>query len=412
MKRMIINSLLDLDFYKLTMLQVVWKHFKSVKVKYAFKNRTKKVALINFIKEEDLRAELEYARALRFRDDEIKYLRESVYTKDIFSDDFLDFLRDLRLCDFCVKNDAGLDYAIEVSGTWLEAILWETMILGVVNELYYRSLMNNRASGYRSVGIFKEGDKRLTEKINLLKKYPGIRFSDFGTRRRFSGQWQRRVVERLARELPSQFMGTSNVLLANELGLCPIGTFAHEMYMIFSGIFSESDDDIKSSHNKVIQIWWIEYGEKLSIALTDTYGTKFFFEDFTDKQARLWRGLRQDSGDPFEFGENAIAFYELKRIDPKTKVIVFSDGLDVEAIVALYERFAGRIQVAFGWGTNLCNDLGFEALSLVVKAVKANGFDLIKLSDNLAKATGNSEQVERFKKIFVYERNFLEECKY
>lgn len=409
MKKRIINSLLDLDFYKLTMLQVVWKYFRDVKVKYAFKNRTKKVALANFIKEEDLRAELEHARGLHFKSDEIKYLRTSIHTKDIFSDDFLDFLKDLRLCDFQIEND-GANYKIEVEGSWPEAILWETMILGIVNELYYRFLI--RDGKYNLMNVFGEGDKRLNQKAGLLKEYPRIRFSDFGTRRRFSGLWQRHVVERLAKELPEQFMGTSNVLLAKELGLRPIGTFAHEMYMIFSGIFSASDEEIKSSHNKALQIWWNEYGEKLSIALTDTYGTKFFFDDFTDEQIRLWKGLRQDSGDPFEFGENAVAFYESKGIDPWTKVIVFSDGLDVETIVALYERFAGRIQVMFGWGTNLCNDLGFEALSLVVKAVKANGFSLVKLSDNLAKATGEPEQVERFKKIFVYTKDFFEECRY
>ncbi len=409
MKNRIINSLLDLDFYKLTMLQVAWKYYRDVKVKYAFKNRTKTVALADFIEEKDLRVELEHVRSLRFRDDEIEYLRTGVYTKDIFNEDFLDALKDLRLCDFKLECDGGI-YKIEVDGTWPEAILWETMILGVVNELYYRSLERNSWNDLTE--IFREGDKRLSKKIWLLKQHPGIKFSDFGTRRRFSGPWQRHVVETLAKELPSQFIGTSNVLLAKELGLRPIGTFAHEMYMIFSGIFSGSEEEIKASHNKVLQIWWSEYGEKLSMALTDTYGTQFFFEDFTDEQALLWMGLRQDSGDPFEFGERAIAFYQSKGIDPKMKVIVFSDGLDVETIVALYERFNGRIQVMFGWGTNLCNDLGFVALSLVVKAIEANGFGLVKLSDNTAKAMGDPGRVELFKKIFGHDKKFYEECKY
>lgn len=409
MNERIINSLLDLDFYKLTMLQVAWKYFKNTEVKYAFKNRTKKIALANFIKEEDLRAELEHIRGLRFREDEIAYLRESEYAKGIFSDEFLDFLRGLRLCDFHIEND-GANYRIEVKGTWPGAILWETMILGVMVELYDRVLVER--SWNTLDDVFREGDKRLSRKIVLLKKYPEIRFSDFGTRRRFSKLWQRQVIKRLAEELPEQFMGTSNVLLTKELGLRPIGTFAHEMYMIFSGIFNENDEEIKASHNKVLQFWWEEYGERLSIALTDTYGTQFFFEDFTDEQALLWKGLRQDSGDPFEFGDRAIAFYESKGIDPRTKIVVFSDGLDVEAIIALHKYFSGHIQVSFGWGTNLCNDLGFEALSLVVKAIEANGFGLVKLSDNLAKAMGDELQVDRFKKIFVYTRDFIEECKY
>jgi len=201
--------------------------------------------------------------------------------------------------------------------------------------------------------------------------------------------------------------------LAKLFGLRPIGTFAHEMFMIYSGIMHGSDDEIRSSHNRVLQDWWKEFGESLSVALTDTFGSKFFFEDMTVEQARIWRGLRQDSGDPIEFGEKAIEFYKRHLIDPRTKVIVFSDGLDVEAIVKIWEHFKDRIKIVFGWGTNLTNDLGFPALSLVIKAVEANGFGTVKLSDNPAKAIGDLEDIQRFRQIFGYNdsRKYVE-CKY
>ena len=172
------------------------------------------------------------------------------------------------------------------------------------------------------------------------------------------------------------------------------------MEMVFSGIFHGSNEQIRASHNKVFEIWWDEYGEALSIALTDTYGADFFLRNFSLDQARVWRGLRHDSGDPFEFGEKAITFYERLGIDPKTKQLVFSDGLEVEPMLWLVDRFDGRIQVLFGWGTNLTNDVGFRPLSLVVKAVRSCGYGTVKLSDNLDKAIGSAADVQRFMRIF------------
>ena len=182
--------------------------------------------------------------------------------------------------------------------------------------------------------------------------------------------------------------------------------------MIFSGIFHGSDEEIRASHQKVLDIWWQEYGEPLSIALTDTYGSDFFFRDFTEEQAQNWRGLRQDSGDSIMFGEKAIAFYNRLGIDPREKLIVFSDGLDIRKIVEIAERFTGRIKVAFGWGTNLTNDLGLKPLSLIVKAIEANGYRTVKLSDNLAKAMGDKEDIDRFIKIFEYSNTFSEALVY
>jgi nicotinate phosphoribosyltransferase len=175
---------------------------------------------------------------------------------------------------------------------------------------------------------------------------------------------------------------------------------------------AQSDDTIRASHNRVLREWWEEYGVGLSIALTDNYGTDFFFRDMTAEQARVWKGLRQDSGDPMAFGEKAIAFYERHGIDPREKLIVFSDGLDLGTIVKLADHFAGRIRVSFGWGTNLTNDVGFEALSLVIKVIEAHGHPTVKLSDNLAKATGEAPDIEHFKRIFGHTVTTFEECRY
>jgi nicotinate phosphoribosyltransferase len=296
----------------------------------------------------------------------------------------------------------------DICGSWAEVTLWETIILSIVNELYYRSILKKMSPKQRKA-LFSKGERRLRRKIEILRTYPGIKFSDFGTRRRFSRAWQEHVVATLARELPGQFMGTSNVHLAMKYDITPIGTFAHELYMVFSGIFRGG---LRASHNKVLKYWWNLYGEQLSVALTDTYGTDFFFEDMTEDQARKWRGLRHDSGDPIEFGEKAIRFYEKFGIDPKTKILVFSDGLDLETIIKIYEHFKGRINMAFGWGTNLTNDFGLLTLSLIVKAIEAAGHGTVKLSDNLAKAMGSQQNIELFRITFGHSVTFRKECRY
>lgn len=403
-KPWIIESLLDVDYYKLTMAQLAFLFFNWVSVVFGFKNRTKKVFISDFIKEKDLRAELDHVKTIGgINDEEDGYLM----TLKIFRMTFIEFMRGLILPDYHLeKTENG--YEITFTGFWPQVTLWETICLSVVNELYYRAVLKKMSRVERKE-VYAEGRRRLAEKIRILKENPDIRFIEFGTRRRFSRVWHKYVLSTLIREVPDQLLGTSNVALAMKYGIKPIGTFAHEMYMVFSGI---SHDDIRGSHNKVLLYWWNLYGKALSIALTDTYGSDFFFQDMTLEQAKDWIGLRQDSGDPFEFGEKAIKFYESKGIDPREKLIVFSDGLDIEKIVQLQNYFRGRIKVAFGWGTNLTNDLGLKALSLVVKVIKAAGHWTVKLSDNLAKAMGPEEKVEQFKKIFGSTITLNEECVY
>jgi len=407
----IIESLLDTDFYKFTMGQIVFDKYPGVPVTYAFKNRTAHISLAAHIREADVRAELDHVRNLRFTDDECTYLRSIVFSgKPLFSQRYLDFLQNVQLpsCNISVSND---NYEITVKGNWAEAIYWETFILSVLNELYYCSLLKNRQS--KTGAAWAEGLVRLERKIALIKAQPRIVFSDFGTRRRFSRAWHDALIGKLSREVsPRQFSGTSNVYCARKYSLTPIGTMAHEMFMVMSGIMHDSDQSIYSSHNRVLQDWWDYYGFDLSIALTDTYGSDFFFRDLSPEQARNLKGLRQDSGDPIAFGEKAIRFYESRGIDPREKLLVFSDGLDIESICRLTEHFSGRIQVTFGWGTNLTNDLGFGALSLVVKVVESCGHGAVKLSDNLAKAIGSSADIERFKRIFGYTGTLFETCRY
>jgi nicotinate phosphoribosyltransferase len=407
----IIASLLDTDFYKFTMGHWVFKRYPDVPVRYAFKNRTARVRLADYIDEAELGRELEHVRTLRVTTSELHYLRgTNEYGERLFGEAYLQFLQGLRLPPYELARVDGT-YRLEFSGVWSEAIYWETLALSIINELYYRALLARLSAFERDV-VMATGTLRLADKITILRTRPDITFSDFGTRRRFSRSWQEYVIRALAQEIPQQLLGTSNTAMAMQYNLLPMGTLAHEMFMVMAGVMADNDDTIRAAHNRVLQEWWDEYGGGLSIALTDTYGTEFFFRDMTAEQARAWKGLRQDSGDPMAFGEQAITFYERHGIDPRDKLIVFSDGLDLGTIIKLTDHFAGRIRVSFGWGTNLTNDLGPAALSLVIKVVEANGRRTVKLSDNLAKATGDAPDVARFKRIFGHTVTTFEECKY
>lgn len=407
----IIESLLDTDFYKFTMGQIIFDKYPNFPVTYSFKNRTTNIFLAHHIREADFRKELDHVRGLRFTDEDCSYLRGIVLSgKPLFSERYLDFLKRVQLPAYEI-NITDDNFVINVKENWAVAIYWETLILSILNELYYRSLLEKIRIKVDTV--LEEGLQRLEQKIALVKAQPQIVFSDFGTRRRFSLAWQDTLLQTLRAEVPkSQFIGTSNVYFARKYSLAPIGTMAHEMFMVMSGVLHDTDETIYLSHKRVLRDWWDYYGFDLSIALTDTYGSDFFFRDLSHEQALNWKGLRQDSGDPIAFGEKAILFYERHGIDPRKKLIVFSDGLDIESIYRLTEHFSGRIKIAFGWGTNLTNDFGFGALSLVVKVVESCGYGTVKLSDNLAKAIGTPEDVERFKRIFGYTGTLFEACRY
>ncbi len=416
-----IRSLLDLDFYKLSMAQFAHELYPDVQVTYEFKNRKSRIRLADIIPVEQLEEQLRAVEKITISEGEVDYLRSLVNAKGrVFSDEFIDSLRNLKLPIPKITIEDG-QYGISVDGSWPEAIFWETYVLSIINELYNRNIVDFQ--GLDIEEVYLEGDRRLNEKITTLKSRQDIKFIEFGTRRRFSGSWQEYILGRLVNEVPENVVGSSNVYLAEKYNLKPVGTMAHEMFMVATGIqqkayveegrFGSAAEAVRASHNIVLQQWWEMYGEPLSIALTDTFGTDFFFEDMTADQANQWKGLRQDSGDPLEFGQRASAFYESKGIDPKTKVIVFSDGLDMEMMIKLQDIFGDVFaSLPFGWGTNLTNDLGIEPLSIVMKATYAEGYSLGKLTDNLMKANGPNDLIDWYVEIFKYGRQYTQDCTY
>lgn len=384
-----------LDYYKATMGQLEFLQHPNTEVTFTLKNRAD-TQLSEFVEPTELQARLDTLRE-GWQPDEIAYLA-SLQNQDgtaQFSEAYLNFLADNSLPPVTVGLDNTGDIAASSTGAWPLVTFWETVVMSELNELYFERKC--AAEGTSLASLYEEGDRRLSEKIALLKDHPDIKFSDFGTRRRFSYKWQKHVIERVATELPDNFTGTSNIYLAHTLGLKPIGTFAHELPMVYAALADEAGTNPLDGHNQVLQDWQDVYKGDLSTALTDTFTSEFFFADMTEQQARDWKSLRHDSGDPFAFGERVIEFYHGHGIDPLEKTIIFSDGLDVETIIALADHFSERVNVVFGWGTTLTNDLGVKANNFVMKATHANGIPTVKLSDSQGKHTGTPEKITLYK---------------
>jgi nicotinate phosphoribosyltransferase len=414
----IVQSRLEPDFYKFSMGQVIWRKYAGVEVTFSFRNRTPAARLGEVVDVGELREQLEHARSLRFSNTELHYLRgTNEYQQRMFDEGYLEFLRELRLPEFELRN-AGDAIELSFPGRWAEVTYWETMALAIVNETYYRTLLRSRTR-FERTAIFAEGVRRLREKIAVLRGRPDIVFSDFGTRRRFSAAWQRFVDEALMEELnggsaQGPLLGTSNTWLAMTLGLVPMGTAAHELPMVVAGLRDRGDADpawLRQAQREVIDAWWEQYGWGLSIFLPDTFGTDFFLTVVDADDLRRWKGFRWDSGDLAAFGERIIAAYQRAGIDPREKMIVASDALDLPAILAAQARLGDRIRVSYGWGTGLTNDLlddvmigdrWFGPMSLVIKPTVADGRGLVKLSDNPAKAVGRAADVARYKRAAAY----------
>ena len=414
----IVRSRLEPDFYKFTMGQLIWRKYRDVETTFSFRNRTSTARLGEVLDVGELREQLEHARSLMHTNSELHYLRgTNEYQQRMFDEDYLEFLRDLRLPEYDLEQ-RGADLHLEFTGRWAEVTYWETIALSIVNETYSRTLLRTRSRFEREV-IFAEGIRRLRDKIAVLRARPDIVFSDFGTRRRFSGAWQHHIVETLTAELnrgssQGQFLGTSNTYAAMMAGVVPMGTAAHELPMVIAGIADRGDADpewLRRAQRQVIDDWWEQYGWGLSIFLPDTFGTDFFFTVVTDDDLRRWKGFRWDSGDLFDFGERVIRAYDAAGVDPADKMLVASDALDLPVILEAHERFGSRLRMSYGWGTGLTNDvldnvtidgLWHGPMSLVVKPIRANGRGLVKLSDNPAKAIGDPEDVERYKRAVQY----------
>ncbi len=371
---MIIESLLDTDLYKFSMMQVVLHQYPAAQVEYRFKCRNLGIDLVPCI--DEIRAELAALCELRFSAGELRYLRTWRFIKS----DFVDFLGLFQLnekyVDISPSATVSGEIDIRICGPWLHTILFEVPLLAIINEVYFR-----RVSGGLDLA---EGRRRLQAKIVLLRDAPGYadcRIADYGTRRRYSRQWQGEVVTALRQGLGTQLAGTSNVWLARELGLTPLGTLAHEYLQAHQALGPR----LRDSQIAALEAWAKEYRGDLGIALSDVYGLDAFLRDFDMYFCKLFDGTRHDSGDPFQWGDKVLAHYCANRVDPRSKVLVFSDGLDIPKVMQLYAHFNGRCQLAFGVGTNLTNDVGPEPLQIVIKMVRCNGQPVAKLSDSPGK---------------------------
>ena len=369
---MIIDSLLDTDLYKFTMMQCVLHQFPGASVEYRFRCRNEGIDLRPYM--DEVKAEVDHLCSLRFKEDELEYLRSLRFIKD----DFVEFLSLFQLkrkyIDISEKDG---QMAITIKGPWLHTILFEIPVLAIVNETYFRHVAPNIDKA--------EGRRRLDAKIKMIEAEPDremISISDFGTRRRFSREWQKEVIETLKARLPREFAGTSNVLYAKELDLIPMGTMAHEYLQACQALGPR----LRDSQTYAFEMWAKEYRGDLGIALTDVYGIEPFLKDFDMYFCKLFDGVRQDSGDPEKWGERMIEHYKANRCDPRTKTFIFSDSLTFERLIRLFRRFKGRVKLGFGVGTNLTNDLGPEPLNIVIKMVRANGQPVAKISDTPGKS--------------------------
>jgi nicotinate phosphoribosyltransferase len=376
----VIHSLLDTDLYKFTMLQTFLHSFPGNQAVYQFLCRNKPGYALADLKGE-VETQIDHLCTLHLNETELEYLA----TKPYFKSDFIDFLRIFRLQRrYITVETQGADLVIIARGPQIHVMAFEVFVLSIVNQIYFRRFDQRSA--------LHEGRQRLGRKIELLRTlqeehtYP-FRMFDFGTRRRFSREWQAEVVRTFAGELPEMFKGTSNVHLAKQYGLAAIGTMAHEYLQTFQAVGVQ----LRNFQKAALEAWVQEYRGDLGIALTDVVGMDAFLADFDLYFAKLFDGLRHDSGDPIEWGEKALLHYEKLRIPAMTKRLVFSDGLDLHKAIEIWRHFADRVQCGFGIGTHLTNDVGLTPLNIVMKLVECNGQPVAKLSDSPGKTMCTDE---------------------
>lgn len=392
----IIQSLLDTDLYKFTMLQVVLHKFPQTHSVYHFRCRNLDdtvYPLADIL--DDLNQQLDYLCELKFAEDELQYLRKFRFIKSDFVDYLELFQLKRRFIHAGIDAEGRLD--IWVEGPMVQAMMFEIFVLAIVNELYFYRLRDDQ--------VMLEGERRLKAKIELMQHYqqqlnpqdPPFLVSDFGTRRRYSLEWQRHVVQSFHQAVPNVFRGTSNVYLAKSLNIVPIGTMAHEFLQAFQAL----DVRLRDFQKAALETWVQEYRGDLGIALTDVVGMDAFLRDFDLYFAKLFDGLRHDSGDPYEWGDKAYAHYKKLKIDTKTKMLTFSDGLNIETAWQLHQYFKDRFKVSFGIGTNLTNDMGQTPLNIVLKLVECNGQSVAKISDSPGKTmTDNDTFLAYLRQVF------------
>jgi len=400
-----VQNLTDIDFYKFTMGQFIHKFYPDDIVTFKLIVRDKKIRLWQYVDLDDLQKSFEYVAGLSFRKTDFYYLRGmDLYDKHLFGEDYLSFLRTLKLSGFKIeRTDGGVE--ITFTARWCEVSLWETIAMAIISELYYRGIMK-RLSDDEIRSLYVVADNRLKNKLHALKQQGLIRFADFGQRRRNGFLWQKYVIGEAALVLKDQFIGTSNTWMAFKFDLNAIGTGAHELPMTVTAL-ANSDDEMRYAQYKVLEQWQELYGQGLRIMLPDTYGSEQFFAN-APAWLTSWRGQRQDSGDPVVEGERYMSWLRMHGVDPKERLTIFSDGLDIDPMKAIHEHFNGQHLVSYGWGTLFTNDVqgaipgdeNYRPFSMACKVVSVNGRPCVKLSNDTSKATGPKDEIARYMRIF------------
>jgi nicotinate phosphoribosyltransferase len=401
----IVRSLIDTDFYKLLMCQSVFHNKPDTQVSFSLINRTKTIRLAELIDEGELREQLDHIRTLRLSRGESTWLRGNMFygKRQMFRSDFMEWFEGLQLPPYHLEKRDG-QYELTFEGAWPEVMLWEVPALAVLMELRGRAVLQHMGKFELQV-LYARAMTKLWEKVEQLRGIDKLRIADFGTRRRHSFLWQDWCVQALMEGLGNKFVGTSNCLIAMHREVEAIGTNAHELPMVYAAL-ADSDAELAQAPYQVLADWHQEHEGNLRIILPDTYGTEGFLRNAPD-WLTSWTGVRIDSGDPSEGAEMAIRWWQDRGEDPREKLVIFSDGLDVDKIVTLQAQFQGRVKVSFGWGTLLTNDFrglvkddALAPFSLVCKAVSANGRPTVKLSDNPLKAMGPADEIARYKRVF------------
>jgi nicotinate phosphoribosyltransferase len=401
----IVRSLIDTDFYKLLMCQSVFRNRPDTTVTFSLINRSSHVPLAELIDEGELREQLDHIRSLSLSRGESTWLRGNTFygKRQMFRPDFMEWFENLRLPPYHLEKRNG-QYELTFEGSWPEVMLWEIPALAVLMELRSRAVLD-RMDKFELQVLYARAMTKLWEKIERLRAVDGLRLADFGTRRRHSFLWQDWTVQAMMEGLGDNFVGTSNCRIAMRRDIEAIGTNAHELPMVYAAL-AEDDAALARAPYDVLADWHEEHDGNLRIILPDTYGTEGFLSRAPDWLAG-WTGIRIDSGAPEAGAETAIRWWKERGEDPREKLVIFSDGLDADRIIALHRQFAGRVKVSFGWGTLLTNDFrglvkadALAPFSLVCKAVSANGRPTVKLSENPNKAMGPDTEIARYKRVF------------
>lgn len=401
----IVRSVLDTDFYKLLMGQTIFNRHRDTRVTFGIHNRSTRVRLADIIDIGALREQLDHVRSLSLTRGESTWLRGNMFygKRQMFSPDYIAWLEAFRFPAYHLEKVDG-QYELTFEGPWVETTMWEIPALAIINELRSRAVLKDMGKFELQI-LYARAMARVWEKIDFLKSLAPINVADFGTRRRHGFLWQDWCVQALIEGLGEGFLGTSNCLIAMRREVEATGTNAHELPMVYAAL-ARNDEELGWAPYQVLADWQGDYEGNLRVILPDTYGTSGFLERAPDWVAH-WTGIRIDSKDPVEGGEEAIAWWRARGQDPREKLIIFSDALDAAEVARIKTAFRGRVRMGFGWGTLLTNDFRglapdgvLDPISIVCKVISANGRPAVKLSDNPTKAMGPAAEIARYKRVF------------